>query len=61
MKEELLNWISLSVILLAVVVSIIVAEAWALGRDYVYVSKNKAKRLNCLEKWLDGFKKLLQI
>lgn len=59
--ETLLNWIGLTVILLAVALSIIIAEAWALGRDYVYITKNKAKRLNCIEKWLDGFKKLLQI
>lgn len=59
--EELLNFIGLTVILLAVVVSIIISEAWALGRDYVYITKDKAKRLNCIEKWLDGFKKLLQI
>lgn len=59
--EELLNWIGLTAILLAVVVSIIIAEAWALGRDYVYITKNKAKRLNSVEKWLDGFKRLLQI
>ena len=59
--EELLNWIGLTVILLAVVVSIIISEAWALGRDYVYISKNKAKRLNWFEKWCDGFIKLLQI
>lgn len=59
--EELLNWIGLTVILLAVAVSIIISEAWSLGSDYVYVTKNKAKRLNCVEKWLDGFKKLLQI
>lgn len=59
--EELLNWIGLTAILLAVVVSIIIAEAWALGRDYVYITKNKAKRLNRIEKWLDGFKRLLQI
>lgn len=59
--EELLNWIGLTCILLAVVVSIIIAEAWALSRDYVYITKNKAKRLNRVEKWLDGFKRLLQI
>lgn len=59
--EVLLNFIGLTVILLAVVVSIIISEAWALGRDYVYITKNNAKRLNCIEKWLDGFKKLLQI
>jgi ABC-type Fe3+ transport system permease subunit len=59
--EELLNWIGLTVILLAVVVSIIISEAWALGRDYVYITKNKAKRLNRVEKWIDGFKRLLQI
>lgn len=59
--EELLNFIGLTVILLAVVVSIIISEAWALGRDYIYINDNKAKRLNCIEKWLDGFKKLLQI
>lgn len=59
--EVLLNLMGLTCMLLAVGVSIIVAEAWSLGRDYVYVNKNKAKRLNCVEKWLDGFKKLLQI
>lgn len=59
--EELLNWIGFTVVLLTAVVSIIISESWALGRDYVYITKNKAKRLNCVEKWLDGFKKLLQI
>ena len=59
--KVLLNFIGLTVILLAAVVSIIISEAWALGRDYVYITKNKAKRLNFIEKWLDGFKKLLQI
>jgi hypothetical protein len=59
--EELLNWIGLTVILLAVVVSIIIAEAWSLGRDYVYITETKAKRLNRVEKWIDGFKRLLQI
>lgn len=59
--EELLNWIGFTVVLLTVVVSIIISESWALGRDYVYITKNKAKRLNWLEKWFDGFIKLLQI
>lgn len=59
--EVLLNLIGLTVILLTVAVSIIISEAWSLGRDYVYINKNKAKRLNYVEKWLDGFKKLLQI
>ena len=59
--EELLNWMGLTAILLAVVVSIIIAEAWALGRDYVYITETKAKRLNWFEKWCDGFIKLLQI
>lgn len=59
--ETLLNLMGLTCILIAVCVSIIIAEAWSLGRDYVYINKNKAKRLNCVEKWLDGFKKLLQI
>ena len=59
--EELLNWIGFTVVLLTIVVSIIISESWALGHDYVYITKNKAKRLNCIQKWLDGFKKLLQI
>lgn len=59
--EELLNWMGLTAILLVVALALVIAEAWALGRDYVYITKNKAKRLNCVEKWLDGFKKLLQI
>lgn len=59
--EELLDWIGFTVVLLTAVMSIIISESWALGRDYVYITKNKAKRLNCVEKWLDGFKKLLQI
>ena len=59
--ETLLNIIGLTAILFAVVVAIIISEAWSLGRDYVYINENKAKRLNCVEKWLDGFKKLLQI
>jgi hypothetical protein len=59
--EELLNWMGLTCILLVVVGTLIVTEAWSLGRDYIYVTKTKAKRLNYVEKWLDGFKKLLQI
>jgi ABC-type Fe3+ transport system permease subunit len=59
--ETLLNWMDLTVILLMVALALVIAEAWALGRDYVYVTKNKAKRLNWLEKWFDGFIKLLQI
>lgn len=59
--EELLNWIGLTAILFAVVLSIIISEAWSLGRDFIYVGKNKARHLNCVEKWLDGFKRLLQI
>jgi ABC-type Fe3+ transport system permease subunit len=51
----------LTAILLMVALALVIAEAWALGRDYVYVTKNKAKRLNWLEKWFDGFIKLLQI
>lgn len=57
----MLNWMGITAILLAVVVSIIIAEAWALGRDYVYITETKAKRLNWFEKWCDGFIKLLQI
>lgn len=59
--EELLNWMGLTAILLMVALALVIAEAWALGRDYVYITKNKAKRLNWLEKWFDGFIKLLQI
>ena len=59
--ETLLNWMGLTAILLVVALALVIAEAWALGRDYVYVTKNKAKRLNWLEKWFDGFIKLLQI
>jgi ABC-type Fe3+ transport system permease subunit len=59
--ETLLNWMGLTAILLMVALALVIAEAWALGRDYVYVTKNKAKRLNWLEKWFDGFIKLLQI
>lgn len=59
--ETLLNWMGLTAILLVVALALVIAEAWALGRDYVYVTKNKAKRLNWFEKWCDGFIKLLQI
>lgn len=59
--ETLLNWMGLTAILLMVALALVIAEAWALGRDYVYVTKNKVKRLNWLEKWFDGFIKLLQI
>lgn len=59
--ETLLNWMGLTAILLMVALALVIAEAWALGRDYVYITKNKAKRLNWLEKWFDGFIKLLQI
>lgn len=59
--ETLLNWMGLTAILLTVALALVIAEAWALGRDYVYITKNKAKRLNWLEKWFDGFIRLLQI
>lgn len=59
--ETLLNWMGLTAILLMVALALVIAEAWALGRDYVYITKNKAKRLNWFEKWCDGFIKLLQI
>ena len=59
--ETLLNWMGLTAILLMVALALVIAESWALGRDYVYITKNKAKRLNCIQKWIDGFKKLLQI
>ena len=59
--EKLLDWIGLTSILLSIVTCIIVCKAWDLGRDYVYITEIKAKRLNWFEKWLDGFKKFLQI
>lgn len=58
--EELLNWMGLTAILLAVVVSIIVCKAWDLGRDYI-IDGNYGRRLNIFEKWFDGLKTFVKM
>ena len=60
--EALLNIIGLTAILFAVVVAIIINEAWSLGRDYIINKEHTyAKRLNWFEKWCDGFITLLKL
>lgn len=60
--EVLLNWMGLTCILLAVVVAIIISEAWSHGRDYITDKHyTKARRLNWFEKWCDGFLTLLKM
>lgn len=60
--ETLLNVIGITVILIAVVLAIIITEAWSLGRDYI-VNKSftYAKRLNWFEKFCDGFLRLIKM
>ena len=53
--ETLLNWIGLTSVLLAIVVSIIGCKAYDLGRDYI-IKGNFGRRLNIFEKWADGLK-----
>lgn len=53
--ETLLNWIGLTSVLLAIVVSIIGCKAYDLGRDYI-IEGNYGRRLNIFEKWADGLK-----
>ena len=53
-REELLNWISLTLLLTCTCLAVIVKIAWNLGADYKMLSKNKARRLNCLEKFFNG-------
>ena len=60
MREELLGWISLTVILLSTFGSWLCVEAWHLGRDYV-IDGNYGKRLNFIEKWFDGLFTLLKM
>ena len=60
MREELLGWISLTVILLAFTGSYLACKCWELGRDFV-IKGNFGRRLNFIEKWFDGLITLLKI
>ena len=60
MRENLLDWISLTVVLLAFVGSYLACKCWELGRDFI-IKGNFGKRLNFIEKWFDGLVKLLKI
>ena len=53
-REELLNWIGLTVLLISACIAIIIQTSWDLGPNYKMLSKNKARRLNCLEKFFNG-------
>lgn len=53
-REELLNWIGLTVLLISVFAALIIQISWDLGADYKMLSKSKARRLNCLEKFFNG-------
>ena len=60
MKENLLDWISLTVVLLAFVGSYLACKCWELGRDFI-IKGNFGKRLNFIEKWFDGLFTLLKM
>lgn len=60
MREELLGWISLTIILLSVFGSYLACKCWELGRDFI-IKGNFGRRLNFIEKWFDGLMKLLKI
>lgn len=60
-REELLNWIGLTVILISACIAIIIQTSWNLGADYKMLSKNKARRLNCLEKFFNGLHVFLKM
>ena len=60
MRENLLDWISLTVVLLAFVGSFLACKCWDLGRDFI-IKGNYGKRLNFIEKWFDGLITLLKI
>lgn len=60
MRENLLDWISLTCVVLAFVGSYLICKAWDLGRDFI-IKDNYGKRLNFIEKWFDGLITLLKI
>ena len=60
MRENLLDWISLTVVLLAFVGSYLICKCWELGHDFI-IKGNYGKRLNFIEKWFDGLMTLLKI
>lgn len=60
MRENLLDWISLTVVILAFVGSYLACKCWELGRDFI-INGNYGRRLNFIEKWFDGLITLLKI
>lgn len=60
MRENLLDWISLTCVLIAIVGSYLVCKAWDLGRDFI-IEGNYGKRLNKIEKFFDGLITLFKI
>mgnify|MGYP007069840955 CR=1 FL=1 len=56
----MLGWIGLTAILMGLCISVIFSLAWKMGADYVMVTKNKARRLNCLEKFFNGLHAFLK-
>ena len=60
MRENLLDWISLTCVLIAIVGSYLVCKAWDLGRDFI-IKDNYGKRLNKIEKFFDGLITLFKI
>ena len=60
MREDLLDWISLTCVCLAFAGSYLAIKAWELGRDFI-IKGNYGRRLNKIEKWFDGLITLLKI
>lgn len=60
MREDLLDWISLTCVLLAFTGSYLAIKAWELGRDFI-IKGNHGRRLNKIEKWFDGLFTLLKM
>ena len=60
-REELLGWIGLTAMLIGVCVALIIQISWNMGADYKMVTKNKARRLNCLEKFFNGLHVFLKM
>lgn len=59
-RENLLDWISLTCVCLAFVVSYIICKSWDLGRDYI-IDGNRGKRLNFIQKWFDGLRTFIKM
>lgn len=60
MEDLILDLMSITVLLLVIIGSYFAIFSWEMGSDFV-IHGNKGRRLNAIEKWFNGFNRLLKM